>query len=489
VPPGASVRKAGTTSTSSSNDPAANEYVSVILDITVDDICIGDTPLSLTTNPEVKVSDVTLMKLDMIKDECNSIVKDVCRDLLSVGYSVYDVVIDKKNKMFLIPYIDPVEFYLTKDKKVVCYSVNDDSSRGQNLASKLIFINYTKRDLIKVEDAKSLPSRALFKITPRPMQLQNVGKAVSQLAQAEDSIAKYRALLRPMRWANVDIGTAQGDQQNDVIDSISSAINANSTSLASSESFQEYDDNLPVLPNRKGLGKVEVASDIPNANISELADLDYNKQKIAMLMRFPASYMDFSKSLGETAVSMLRGDLRYSKLCKAVSSKIIATLNEFIQTSKFAEYEPVFSLTQLPSSEDDDVIEALSNYTDLCSSVEEYLNGQDYDPRMKLHRLEVLRALFAVSTTSPYITEWFGEYRSFYEEELKAAQAEESEGAGGPGGPDGDFGGPVGDFGDGDFGGGGDFDFGEEPGGGDDFGAEPGGGADDVEMMQPQSEG
>ena len=49
-----------------------------------------------------------------------------------------------------------------------------------------------------------------------------------------------------------------------MVDTISSAINANSTSLVRGTSYQEFDDNIPVLPNRKGLGKAEIVSDIPS---------------------------------------------------------------------------------------------------------------------------------------------------------------------------------------------------------------------------------
>lgn len=48
IPPGTQVRKAGTPSTSSSvgdTDISGNEYVQSIVSITVDDICIGSSPL------------------------------------------------------------------------------------------------------------------------------------------------------------------------------------------------------------------------------------------------------------------------------------------------------------------------------------------------------------------------------------------------------------------------------------------------------------
>lgn len=264
-----------------------------------------------------------------------------------------------------------------------------------------------------------------FRIAPEPMQLKNAERTIQGLQTAEDAIARYRIQTsRFVRFANVDIGTAQGDTQKDVIDTISSAFNANSVSLANGTAYTEFDDNIPVLPNRKGLGKVEFVSDYPDANIKDLADVDYWLKKLNLIMRFPATYMDFSTNLDSTAVSMIRGDIRYSKLCKSVQSKITTTLNDYIQASKFKKYSPVVSLTQLPTSEDDDVISAMDQYVDITQKVESFVQGEVDEPvEIKLHRLQLLQDLFSTSTTSPTLQKWFEDYRSYL---TKLEKSEES---------------------------------------------------------------
>lgn len=422
VPPGASVRKATGPSTSSfyQNSIEDNDYVSTIVSITVDDICVGDTPLSINfkdTTPEV-----TQLKLKDINAEFNTVVKDVARDLCIHGVSVYDVSVSKRNKLIVMPYIEPLEFYLTKDKEVVCYAPDSNKS----LTGKLIFINYNKSSLASVED-KKLSSSLVYKVTPTPMQLANSESAIEGLLNAEDSLKRYRMqIARLVRFVNVDIGKAQGDIQKDVVDTISSAINANSVSLAQGAPFSEFDDNIPILPNRSGLGRAELVSDVPSADIKSLADVDYWLKKLTLIMRFPATYMDFSQNLGSSAVSLIRSDIRYNKLCKAVQSKIVSTLNNYIQSSKFNQYEPVFYLTQLPSSEDDDVVSALDNYVDLTSKVEEYVQGSDDDLKLKLHRLELLQDLFSVSTTSPALQMWFEDFREFLSKSEDTAEEQES---------------------------------------------------------------
>ena len=409
IPPGSSIRKAEGTSTSSTVDLEDNDYIQTILDITVDDICIGDSPLSM--DYDVKTGKAASRKLDQICEEFNTVVKDIARDLCQFGYSVWDIQVDAKtNRMLVIPYLEDVDFYMAKDKRSVVYSKDKD----EQLMNKLVFLNYSKRSLQKVETVQSKISDVLFRIIPAPMQLKNAEKTLEGIANCETSIARYRALLRPLRYANVDIGISQGDQQKTTIDTIASSINCNSSSLGNGTTFTDFDDNIPVLPNRKGLGKVEVISDIPSADLKDIADLEYFLNKLNLIMRFPGTYMDFSKALSESAVSMIRGDLRYVKLCKSVQTKIVATLNRFVQNSKFSKYNPVFALTSLPSSEDDDVVEALQNYCELAKDVEEFVIGESEDPKdLRMHRLQLLKDLFATSTTSPTIQKWFDDFEIY----------------------------------------------------------------------------
>lgn len=403
IPPGAAVRKANSSDTE--NSIGDNDYVQAIIDITVDDICIGDNPLSV----DYESSDLGIQKaIDQIVAEFNTVVKDVARDLCISGVSAWEVKI--KDKIFqLIPIIDEFDIYMKKDKSLVVV-------QGDKTLDCLLFINYNKKSLSKSDDEKYL-----FKIAPQAMQLRNAERTIEGITNAEKSIARYRGLLKPLRWANVDIGAAQGDTQQDVVDTISSAINADSDSLTNSTTYSDFNDNIPILPNRKGIGRVDIVSDIPSADIKELSDLDYWLSKLNLVMRFPATYMDFSKSLSESAVSTLRGDIRYLKLCSSVQSKITNTINKYLQASAFKEVKPVVSLIQLPSSEDDDVIQALGDYNDLAESVENFvMEGEDKVACM--HRLTLLKDLFDSVTTSPLLQKWFDDFESYIKETKGTSQ-------------------------------------------------------------------
>lgn len=397
VPPGASVRHANQKSMSKVED---NDYVQAILGITVDDICIGEAPLSI----DYETDNLGLQKaLDQIIAEFNTIVKDVARDLCLTGISLWEVSYDE-GELKLFPIIDEVKIYIDNHKELLV-------KKEDNKIDCLIFINYTKSSLSATEEPG-----ARFEVTPIPMQLKNAESTIEGITNAEKSIARYRGLLKPVRYANVDIGAAQGDKQQSTIDSISSAINADSDSLTNSSTYTDFDDNIPVLPNRKGIGRVDIVTDIPSADIKELADLDYWVSKLNLVMRFPATYMDFSKSMNESAVSALRGDIRYLKLCESVQSKITTTINKFLQNTEFAKVKPVVSLIQVPSSEDDDIINALGDYNDLASSLEEFIMEAESKEQQK-HRLVILKDLYDSVTSSPLLQKMFDDFEQFIDQQ------------------------------------------------------------------------
>lgn len=461
IPPGTSLRKANGAHTSSSGnyDIEHNDYLNTILDITVDDICIGEDPISITCSPSTPEAQKII--LEQIAEEFNNIARWVARDLCAYGYSIYDVDIDKDtNRMLLFPYLDEVQFFLTRKKKILAWSYDDQGKEKKNLQNKLIFINYDRTSLSKIEDSsantRDLPSDVLFAVAPIPMQLKNIENTLKGLVTAEDSIAKYRGLLRPARWINVDVGTAQGDQMDSVVDGISSAINCNSTGLGNGTSFAEFDDNLPVLPNRKGLGRADIAESLPTANVAELADLDYWVNKLVLLMRFPGSYLDFTKELGSSATSLIRSDLRYYKLCKSVRALMITTMQDMLNTSKFASAEPDVNMTEYPSSEDADVLQALGDYADTASSIDNYIIGEDGDKTAMRHRLKILRTLYGMSTNSPGVDEWFNSYTEYIDNLTPAMEGGDSPMGGGDS--------PLG-------GGGGGLDLDEPLGGPEDFGS------------------
>lgn len=418
VPPGTHIRKAGQTDVT--GDQMENDYISTILDITTDDICIGNSPLSFES--KYIMPDKVNEHVTSICDSLNGVLRWVARDLCSIGYSVYDTVVSKKSgKLLLFPYLKPVEFYMDDEGEILIYDVGD--KKKCNLDNKLFFINYDKSSFVEVdkmnEDA-TLPKNIKFLVNPVPMQMKSCKRTIKYITLGENALARYRTQLsRIARFVTVDVGASQGDKQQEIVDSISSAINADSMSLnMGDDSETEYEDGLPVVPHRHGIGQPDLKQDIPNYNLKDLGDLDYWLNKLTLLMRFPATYMDFTKNIDSSVATTLRGDLRYARLCESVRTKIEDTINKYFNSSeKFKRYGIHFIMAVAPTTEDADIIDTLSEFVSGTNGLYGFVmgDGEEEPVQSKLDRLELLSHIFLGTCSNKRITEWFSKMRTILE--------------------------------------------------------------------------
>ena len=214
IPIGVSYRKSyGLTSDKQSTMDNAifdNPYAEVICDITADDVCRGEEPVSYAYElPEgeglEELPDDVFEILESFKKELNSIVKWVSKDLQVNGVSVYDVSLNKedengekkKPEVFLMPNLDELTFYLTKDKRIIAYNLTDSKQEKKNLEDVIIFINYEKNSLTKVEEStnKDLSDEIAFEVRPTPMQFKNTQGTLDALNLVENALKRYRAQL------------------------------------------------------------------------------------------------------------------------------------------------------------------------------------------------------------------------------------------------------------------------------------------------------
>lgn len=406
VPPGVHVRSANNSSVS--GDIENNDYISTIVDITVDDICISNSPL--TYKSEFTLTDDVKGIVDDITNSINKVLRWVAKDLCIKGFSVYESSVSKRSgKLLITPFLDDVDLYLDAEGDVLVY--NRETEEKYNLDNMIVFLNYDRSSFEKVDDDKALPKGLKFRIKPIPMQLKNAEKTARLITLAENNMMRYRTQLsRLARFVSVDIGASQGDKKDEVVDGISSAINADSMSLSFDDSSCEFDDGIPVIPHRKGIGKPELTTDVPNYNLGELGDLEYLLNKLTLLMRFPATYMDFTKSLDSSVATTLRGDLRYARMCEAVRSKIEDTINDvFAKSEKFSRFGLTFVMNTSPSTEDSDVVDTLSQFVDATQQFYGFVMGDNEEEPIedKMDRLNAIRTLFLGSCSSKAINDWF----------------------------------------------------------------------------------
>lgn len=414
IPPGVSLRKAEEgkkTSVFLQN----NELINSIVEITADDVCLGSSPIYFACDKELPIH--LKKKLDLMVDEFNSIAKWAAVDLLKVGVSLYKTEVSKENNLLLFPMIGEYKYYLTSDKKVRVFEEESD----KEIKDVILFINYDKSSLIAIdkEEEDKQGKEFRFQIIPVPIQLKNVDKAGRDLEISERSMMSYRRQVSKLvRIIAVDIGISQGDKQQEIIDSVSSAINADSLSINTGDMF---DDAIPVVPMRKGLGRPELIQANPDFNISEMADLDHNLGKVFLGLRFPKSYADFSQALDSTAVSTIRGDIRYSRMIDFARGTITDTINRFLASSDSLKvYGNLIALTELPTPEDEDVIAAMESFTDLSDKVFSSIVSDSESKEEAILKLNMLLTSLGGVASFKYIQKWTVLIRDYIEESFGA---------------------------------------------------------------------
>lgn len=406
IPLGAKMRKGYL----NKNNPQENELQSVldeseikdfinsVIDITKDDVCVGESPLFYQSQKK-RLSSFLKQRCQDFCNSFNDIVEWVAIDLLKTGVSIYTYKV-KDDKVIFRPLLKQVDLYLRDDNTIQVV----ESDTSTEIENALAFVYYEKSSLEELtEDDKDIDSSYL-RINPVGIQTKNLLNAALGLQKCENSVARLREQTsKVIRFASVEVGVNSGDKQQALVDDISEGLNANSEDLVSSP---EFDDQIPVFPTRKGLGKPEYEEHYSSADMDKLADLDYNLAKVFLAMRFPKSYADFSQNLTPSAVSMIRGDIRYAKLLLSVRTKIERTINDFASgINEIKEAGVKFKLTQVPSSEDDDLIGVLGSYTDYADSALEYLLGADTEEEA-MSRLETLRVLYSISTNAEGVEKW-----------------------------------------------------------------------------------
>lgn len=445
IPPGTTLRRANQSGPKSTdwlaNSLENHDFINTIVDITADDVCIGNSPVFLAGDSLDIKSEFLKMRLDSLVGALNKIARWAAVDILKRGCSVYTFkTVVKEGELSearLLPYLDSVYFFMTKDGDV---EVLD--AEGNKMDGALVFLNYTKESLITVGAEKSsagysidLPgkidtSQYMYSIVPVPVQLDHTESVARDLYNTERAIYNYRMqLARLVRFVSVDVGASQGDRNQEVIDVVDAGINANSMSLMSTmNAGMDFNDNIPIFAHRKGIGKPELTTDIPDFDIDKLADLDYTLSRLFLSTRFPKSYADFNTALSDTAVSLIRGDIRYSRMVDRARSLMEDTMNAWILASLPASLtrrlpRPVtfVKLVSLPNSEDDDVVEALSKLTDYTQTFYDFVNNSDSRDEA-LTKLSLIQTLLGNTANLHAVNQWFGEMEAYIDRKFPVEQ-------------------------------------------------------------------
>lgn len=430
----------GGSGTASGYDILSDDFVNTVVGITADDVCIGNSPVYVTGTGTLKSPELG-DRLELLCSALNGVARWAAIDLLKVGWSGYVLHTDKDESLggltraVLVPFMvgvnESLSFYMRKDGRVVVY----DGS-GQELVDMLLFLNYSKESMMLIDgDSDSVygslsdEARAdiRYRILPEPMQLKNMGSAAESLAGLEADIYQYRhKLARLIRMVTIDVGGSSGDRVQEIIDDVSQIVNAGSMSLTGAMGGSEmmFQDMIPVLPNRRGVGKPEIITDIPDFDIDKLSDLDHALSKFFLAAQFPKTYADFNTQLDASTVSLLRGDVRYARMVGRCRSLMEDTINRWFKcTKELYESDVEFKLVKMPTTEDLDVSEIVTQFMDTNSGWLDQINAAETRESAEFI-LDSLEALLSDTSNLHSIQSWFMVAREYIRQKFDAVDRE-----------------------------------------------------------------
>lgn len=450
VPPGTQVRKYYPSATGDERADAmenmlgSHDFINTIVDITADDVCLGCNPFYLQGTEHI-LSPELIKRYKRIVNALNKISRWVAVDLLKRGYSVYElrdqkIVVGKDENEkptyatlpTYVPVFGAVTFYMSADGKV------DTFIDGKKDEKVLTFLNYSRETIAPIKDgtpsgaSTETPDGYAYQVMPEPVQLKHVQTVATDLYSVERAIYRYRIQLsRIVRFAEVEAGIQLGNDNNNLaIDNAAAAVNANSQSMDAVmlDPLMAFDDNLPVVPIHDKVGHIEVKSDIPDFNqIKELPDLEYTINRMFLAMRFPKSYADFNTALSDTAVSLIRGDVRYARMVDYCRSLMETTVNTRLFGPMFdpSTAETLIKLTSLPSSEDDDVVDALDKFQQFTSSAFDFIGAAETKDEAEV-RLKSITILLGDTANLASIQRWSTLMMDYIAKKFKVEESDEN---------------------------------------------------------------
>ena len=392
------------------------EYIMSVISLTTDDLCGFKKPLYYTTT---KMQGPAIEKgLDLLTDAVVRWLPSICYDLLIDGFSVYTyrtIVSSSTVSFVLLPYKEPVSFYLSEVGTMNVYTQD-----GDLISNALLFINFHARFLSKSNN----PEKGLFQIEPTGMQLSDFEATAMQLMQMQNSVATLRSQQRYIRFATVDTGMSKGDETQNLVDDVSEGLNANSQDFPFMEGT--FDDRIPVFPTRGNLGKVVVESYAPQADTSLLDDVNGVKSELAGILRFPETYSNFKEALGGSATSMIRQDIRYCRMLDNVRSVVERTITDWVLgVPSLSGVE--FKMNRLASPEDADSISSLNTNMQFVDSVMRALEDCTTVDQVSTTILS-LKSLFDAPSES--VDSFLDMIKDLYIERLSAGDSADGDGDG-----------------------------------------------------------
>lgn len=219
-----------------------------------------------------------------------------------------------------------VKFFVTSED-ISAGSFAEDSVKERKWEDIVHFVNPS----YQYSHRMKIGSKEYYVVSPESVFTDKLIETYRILSFLEQGIIKARtAKSKVIRIFNVDVTGLSSAKGQAVIQYLNSMVNAEEQ-IDRGTAFYEASHNRPgpvscVLPVRGEKGKVDVQEFSPSADIKEIVDITYFRDKLLSGLRVPKQFLGYGEEglmpgVG-SAGSLMRIDVRYSRMVKRLRRRV-----------------------------------------------------------------------------------------------------------------------------------------------------------------------
>ena len=199
-------------------------------------------------------------------------------------------------------------------------------------------------------------------------------------------LSQYINKTQITRLVKIEVGSANRKDTSRIIDEVKKAFKSSRLDLdrAYKEGNKASTISNVYIPTRNGKADTTIDSIGGDTNIQDISGLDTYLSRLFSAIRVPKEFLGFNENGGFLDASMVKKDLRYSRMVTRIQDLICRTINDIIEfkctktkyNGKLPKYE--VNYTQTSSVEEIENLEELNMRLGLASSLAEFLGGNEH---------------------------------------------------------------------------------------------------------------
>lgn len=297
----------------------------------------------------------------IIESYVEPFIDTVASGVVAYGEFIFDVQTTKskktsryENTLVLMPrkHIENIYHFMLENEEQAYAEIKESTEQDagkiyDNFEPFTKFLHFINTSLENSKDIKIKVRKDGKEITKKAYLLQGESIITERILETwkilrtlENALIQTRlAKSKIVRIVNVDVTSlSDNSKAQNIVDYIHNSIvvneNIDPASNQYSQTSMQAEPVIITVPVKNGVGKVSIEEFTMDANISEIADVDYFLNKLFAGLRIPKLYFDYSEALpgvGAGASSLAKTDIRYSRAVKKIQRVLVWGIKSMIR--------------------------------------------------------------------------------------------------------------------------------------------------------------